>query len=161
MAFAPGPVMATPREGCAAVALDEHRIILVAGGFSGSEYLNTTEILDFRTMAFAPGPRMGSERSGCAAVPVDAQHVLIVGGQNMPFLPLATTELLDLAALEFAPGPAMQTERYACAATRLDTAGEEPRILVYGGTSTDEESLSSTEVLSVDRHGARAAPRRR
>eukprot|EP00628_Pelagophyceae_sp_CCMP2097_P003799 CAMPEP_0184102324 /NCGR_PEP_ID=MMETSP0974-20121125/13286_1 /TAXON_ID=483370 /ORGANISM="non described non described, Strain CCMP2097" /LENGTH=41 /DNA_ID= /DNA_START= /DNA_END= /DNA_ORIENTATION= len=41
--------MAAPRFGCAAVALDEQRI-LVAGGTSGpGQFLDTTEVLDIRT----------------------------------------------------------------------------------------------------------------
>jgi hypothetical protein len=31
MAFLPGPAMAAPRQGCAAVALDEHRIMVKSG----------------------------------------------------------------------------------------------------------------------------------
>jgi hypothetical protein len=99
MVFAPGPVMATPRNGCVVIVLGEHRI-LVAGGESDSGRLNTTEILDIRTMSFAPGPSMSAVRDECAAVRVDAQHVLIIGGQDSSDTALATTELLELATME-------------------------------------------------------------
>jgi hypothetical protein len=134
---------------------------MVAGGESDSGCLDTTEILDVRTMAFAPGPSMASVRDGCAAVPVDARHVLIIGGQDSSETTLATTELLDVATMAFAPGPPMQTGRYMCAAT-LDTAEEEsPRILVMGGEDGDRAVLSTTEVLVVIDHqrSVRAARR--
>jgi hypothetical protein len=51
----------------------------------------------------------------------------------------------------------MQAGRFTCAAT-LDT-GKEPQILVIGGLNTDEDGLSSTEVLHL--RGTRAARRRR
>ncbi|KAJ1456444.1 hypothetical protein M885DRAFT_564088 [Pelagophyceae sp. CCMP2097] len=95
MAFAPGPTMAFPRYGCAAIALDEHRIMVIGGELSREQSLQTTEVLDVRTMAFAPGPPMGSARCFCTAVPVDAQHVLVIGGRDSANTPLATTELLD------------------------------------------------------------------
>eukprot|EP00628_Pelagophyceae_sp_CCMP2097_P029835 CAMPEP_0184201904 /NCGR_PEP_ID=MMETSP0976-20121227/8280_1 /TAXON_ID=483370 /ORGANISM="non described non described, Strain CCMP2097" /LENGTH=219 /DNA_ID=CAMNT_0026506443 /DNA_START=20 /DNA_END=677 /DNA_ORIENTATION=- len=169
MAFAPGPTLAWPRSGCAVVALDEHRI-LVAGGHWGLGSLQTTEILDIRTMAFSPGPSMGSARSFFAAVPVDAQHILVIGGRDA----VATTELLDVATMEFSPGPAMRIARYGIAAARLDATSKEPGFVVIGGetlTTRDEDDseeeedddadticLSSTEVLSVEEHrGAPAA----
>jgi len=139
--------MAAPREGCAAVALDEHRI-LVAGGSSDSGSLASTEILDVRTMSFAPGPSMGSTRRFCATVPVDAQHVLVVGGKNESsstlLATMATTELLDVAMLEFSPGPTMQRAHKNAATARLDAAGDGRRILVLGG------GFSTTEMLAVD-----------
>jgi hypothetical protein len=147
MAFTPGPTMAARREGCAAVALDEHRI-MVAGGSSGSNLaLTTTEILDVRTMTFAPGPSMGSARSFCAAVPVDARHVLVIGGRDSVPAASSTTELLDVATMEFVPGPTMQAARIGAAAARLDTA-EGPRILVVGGHD-GRTPLSTTEVLAA------------
>jgi hypothetical protein len=142
MAFAPGPTMAVPRYGCAAIALDEHRV-LVAGGDSSSGCLATTEVLDVRTMAFAPGPSMGSARGFCAAVRVDAQHVLVIGGQDSATTPLATTELLDVAMMEFSPGLTMPSVRPGAAAVRLDAAEEAPRILVLGG------GVSTTALLAV------------
>eukprot|EP00628_Pelagophyceae_sp_CCMP2097_P034198 CAMPEP_0184284062 /NCGR_PEP_ID=MMETSP0977-20130417/65985_1 /TAXON_ID=483370 /ORGANISM="non described non described, Strain CCMP2097" /LENGTH=546 /DNA_ID=CAMNT_0026590073 /DNA_START=1 /DNA_END=1642 /DNA_ORIENTATION=+ len=183
MAFAPGPSMGSACWGCAAVVVDAQHVLvvcgrdstgtklattelldvatmefaaradhadcaqwrrsLVAGGYSGSEIWDTTEILDIRTMAFTPGPQMGSARSYCAAVPVDTHHVLVVGGLISATTKLATTELLDVATMEFAPGPAMSSARSGVAAVRLDAA-RDARILVLGG------SLSSTEVLAVD-----------
>jgi hypothetical protein len=148
--------MVTARGGCAAVALDEHRI-LVAGGSSGSaaesEPLDTTEVLDVRTMVFAPGPSMGSARSLCAAAAVDSRHVLVLGGEDSAGTALATTELLDVAALEFSPGPAMLARRAEFAAARLDTAAG-PRIIVVGGDDRQTpgrlRSGSPAEVLAVE-----------
>jgi hypothetical protein len=152
--------MASPRYGCATVTLDEHRIIMVVGGSSDSgQTLNTTEVLDVRTMAFAPGPSMGSARWGCAAVQVDARHVLIIGGWDSSDAALATTELLDLTTMAFSPGPIMQAGRRSFAAARVDTA-QGPRILVLGG-SAGETRFSTTEVLEISAEERRSAPRRR
>jgi len=158
MAFALGPAMTTRRAGCDAVALDEHRIMVVGGfgssgnlnvgGRSGSKPVSTTEILCIWTMAFAPGPSMGSARWVCAAVQVDAQHVLIVGGKGSSYTPLSTTELLDVGMMEFSPGPAMRTPRWGCAGARLDAA-EARRILVVGGYGSGG-ALSTTEVLAAE-----------
>mmetsp|Transcript_6116 Transcript_6116/g.21617 ORF Transcript_6116/g.21617 Transcript_6116/m.21617 type:complete len:145 (+) Transcript_6116:1-435(+) len=137
--------MATSRDGCAAVALDEYRIMMV-GGDSGSNYLMTTEVLDVRTMAFAPGPSMRSARWRCAALAVDAQHVLVLGGRDSENTPLATTELIDTVTMEFSPGPVMQARRAEFAAARLDTA-QGPRILVVGGR--DGQTKWTTEVLAA------------
>jgi hypothetical protein len=109
--------------------------------------LDTTEVLDVRTMAFAPGPSMGSARWLCAAVAVDELHVLVLGGRDSASTVFATTELLDVVALEFAPGPTMQARRVGLAAARLDTA-EGPRILVVGGYDGTRR-LSTTEVLAT------------
>ncbi|KAJ1450588.1 hypothetical protein M885DRAFT_621548 [Pelagophyceae sp. CCMP2097] len=117
MAFAPGPDMATPRSGCAAVALDEYRT-MVTGGESDSGRLNTTEIFDIRTMAFVPG--------GCGS----------------PSTILATSELLDVATMEFEPGPAMLTARCGGAAVCLGAVEVEPRILVLGGRLSTTEVLA-------------------
>jgi hypothetical protein len=140
--------MAARRGGCAAVALDEHRI-MVAGGSSdrcSGQVLNTTEVLDIRTMAFAPGPSMGSERYGCAAVPIDAQHVLVISGYNSGYQVLNTTEIFDVLMMEFSPGPAMQDGRNSIAAARLETA-QGPRIIrIAGGTTFS----STTEVLAFE-----------
>ncbi|KAJ1459197.1 hypothetical protein M885DRAFT_560954 [Pelagophyceae sp. CCMP2097] len=145
MAITPGPDMVAPRHGCAAVALDEHRIMLT-GGSSGAN-LQTTEVLDIRTMAFTPGPTMGLARSRCAAVPVDARHVLVVGGWDSANTRLATTELLDVATMEFEPGPTMQAARSGDAAARLDAA-QGPHILVVGGYCGVH--LSTTELLTAE-----------
>jgi hypothetical protein len=160
--------MAASREGgCAAVALDEHRV-LVAGDNShedhedewrpgdddfedddaGSKDVLVSEVLDVRTMAFALGPSMSSVRNECAAVRVDAQHVLFIGGQDASGTALATTELLDVATMEFAPGPTMPAGRSGCAAIRLDVAGGRPRILVIGGDNGGR-CLSTTLVLAA------------
>jgi UDP-N-acetylglucosamine:LPS N-acetylglucosamine transferase len=111
-------------------------------------------------MAFAPGPPMSSARWFCAAVPVDARHVLVIAGQESATTELATTELLDVATMEFSPGPTMLNARGGVAAVRLDAAGEEPRILVLGG-SDGQTPFSTTEVLEISAEERRAAPRRR
>jgi len=140
--------MISARSGCAAVSLDEHRI-MVAGGKSGpGQSLQTTEILDVRTMAFAPGPSMTSVRWGFAAVPVDDRHVLFIGGQGSSGA-FTSTELLDVSAMDFEPGPAMGTLWDNCAAVRLDVAGA-PRILAIGGRQgTYVDRAERTEVLAV------------
>ncbi|KAJ1449119.1 hypothetical protein M885DRAFT_573273 [Pelagophyceae sp. CCMP2097] len=112
---------------------DKYDAKSVDRGRSDLEHLDTTEVLDVRTMAFAPGPAMGSGRFECAAVAVDAQH------------------LLDLATMAFAPGPTMGTPRDGCAAARL-VAG--PRILVVDGEDPNlhgahGDDTCTTEVLAA------------
>mgnify|MGYP000485568412 CR=1 FL=1 len=79
--MAAGPNMLTGRLGCAAVAIDADRV-LVVGGIGGGFPFNTTEILHLSTLTLTPGPNMQSARNGCAAVALDARRILVVGGYD-------------------------------------------------------------------------------
>ena len=131
MTFTQGPDMRSPREGCAAVTLDERRI-LVAGGANGNGgSLKTTELLDIGTMQFTDGPEMGSRRDGCTALRLDARRCLIIGGEDEDGFDLETTEILDVETMAFLEenGPSLQTPRRFFAAVAIDPE----RALVLGG----------------------------
>ena len=84
MVFAPGPAMATAREGSAAVLLPDGSSALVFGGSSktGVACLSSTELLNLGTMPSNPGPQVFSPRAFCAAVVLDARRVLFIGGYS-------------------------------------------------------------------------------
>ncbi|KAJ1448670.1 hypothetical protein M885DRAFT_623227 [Pelagophyceae sp. CCMP2097] len=158
MKFFAGPAMTERREGHCAIRIDERRPapleargahrILVAGGFDWDlRELDSTEILDLRTMKFSPGPKMQSRRNECGGVVVDDNHVLIVGGNDSTMLPTATSELLNLRSMEFQVGPAMQTPRCGCSVVRLDSTAER-RIFVIGGRDDYFCETQKTEILS-------------
>jgi hypothetical protein len=117
----------------------------VFGSFTGESALDSTEVLDTRTMAFAAGPDMLAGRAGYAAVLLGADRVLVVGGADEDGDVLNTTEIFHLATLTFTPGPDMHSARCGCSAVALDAR----RILVVGGFDGGSQQ-STTEIFSLD-----------
>lgn len=121
--FQAGPCLSAPRWGCAAVALDGPRV-LVVGGFNGECYLDSTEIIDLKSWTCEPGPKMLTARAGCSAVRVDDNQILVVGGYSQD-----TCEILETEKMSFRPGPQLRRARSCAAAIMLD----EYRLMVAGG----------------------------
>lgn len=146
MRWAPGPPLGVRRGACAAVLLDESRL-LVVGGNEGKNSMGSTEVLDFResrTMTFRPGPMMYSQRRECAVIGLDESHILVVGGYDGSHF-LNTTEIIDVRTLRVAMGPRLITRRAAPGVARLSECGY---ILVCGGKNAFG-CLDSTEVLDI------------
>ena len=138
--------MRSPRAGCAAVTLDERRILVAGGANKNDGRLKTTELLDIGTMQFTDGPEMGSRRACCRALRLDARRCLIVGGLDENEDVLATTEILDVETMAFLEenGPSLQTPRFNFAAVAI----EPERALVLGGYD-GRRSLATTEILGI------------
>ena len=147
MTFSAGPRLLTARMGCAAVALDDRRVMVI-GGFSDGEHLTTTEVLDLATMSWTPGPEMRTARVYHGAVSLDERRVLVMGGEE-GHEHLSSTEVLDLELMQFEKGPMMGTARSGFVAV-----ADAEQILVFGGEN-ESGSLATTEVLAVDDGPAR------
>lgn len=143
-AFARGPRLNSQRRECAAIMLDSNRL-LVVGGYDGSHFLNTTEILDLKANQFAAGPRMNIRRAAPAIAMMKTGHVLVVGGKNA-FGCLESTEVLDpsATAMSFAHGPSMRMQRAGPTVAMLDKG----RMLVLGGHD-NSRTHNTTEILYV------------
>ncbi|CAK0910780.1 unnamed protein product [Prorocentrum cordatum] len=151
--FEDGPRLRVHRWGAAALPIPGHSLVLVAGGFDGSEHQATTEVLNTKCTnsamqaedhGFQMGPRMLAPRLGCSMVQLDARRVLVIGGYG-----LDSTEVLDLETMEFQPGPRLLAPRACCAAVVL----EDGRLLVAGGFDR-VGTTSSTEVLDLGAEGS-------
>mmetsp|Transcript_8274 Transcript_8274/g.18492 ORF Transcript_8274/g.18492 Transcript_8274/m.18492 type:complete len:463 (-) Transcript_8274:158-1546(-) len=138
-----GPVMGVPRKECAAVKLDDSRILIV-GGHDGQRFLDSTEIFYIRTGECRPGPSLISPRAGMAVTKLESGHVLVLGGRNSAGV-LKSTEMWDsLHGNSFHRGPSMLLSRVGPSVVVLD----ERRILVLGGA--DEATTHNlAELLTV------------
>ena len=157
MVFTEGPPMLSVRIGCAAIAIDAHRVLVVGGNACVLKWdvagvsFNTTEILDLEKLTFTAGPNMHLGRAYCAVVALDARRILVVGGGDVDDDSMETTEVLDLGTMVFTQGPNLLSLRTGCAVVRLDAH----RCLVVGGRDGRDgrdyggDNLDTTEVLDV------------
>ena len=141
MEFEEGKSMLSARFVCAAVQIDESRI-LVIGGHDGDDYLDTTEVLDIVTGEFMPGPSLLTARRGHAAVAIDEHRVLIAGGTNDDCIILLMTEVLDIRTMTLSPGPKMSSPQSISGAVKLDSN----RVLVVG---SEYNLASTTDILDI------------
>lgn len=144
LAFAPGPRLGSQRRECAAVMLDAHRL-LVVGGYDGTHFLSTTEILNVHTNKFVPGPRMNVRRAAPAVALLRSGLVMVLGGKNASGC-LDSCEVLDpnMVPMEFSLGPSMKLQRAGPTVAPLD--GD--RLLVIGGHD-QTRTHNTTEILNV------------
>lgn len=158
MTFSDGPRLCRKRSGCAVAS--QGRFLVVFGGFDGSTWLDTTEVLDLEaaTLEFVPGPRLRTPRNFAAACALDERRMLVAGGSDGSAVFFDTTEVFNVTptdgGMSVSAGPVMSTCRDGCAASRID----DRRILVLGGYDGDGW-LDSTEVLDLDTMSFAAGPR--
>lgn len=151
--------MNSPRWGHTATALTDGRVLLT-GGFSGSEDLNTGEIYDFNTGLFTLiDDLMGFRRTLHCATRLEDGRVFITGGTHG-----TSIELFDPTTLEFTTVGSLNQWMVAC--NHAFYVGDN-KVLVYGGdVSTangdppgfispmlvDIQSWESTTVSTEDLH---------
>jgi hypothetical protein len=136
--------MAAPRLLHAAVLLPEGRV-LVLGGFSGSDYLQSVERLDPGAERWEPSRDMTTPRVAAASLLLPNGEVLVMGGFAGSGY-LATAERYDPIADRWTPAAAMSIARTWHTATLLPNG----RVLVLGGYILSEQRtanfFSSAEV---------------
>ncbi|KAJ1451356.1 hypothetical protein M885DRAFT_570081 [Pelagophyceae sp. CCMP2097] len=137
--FGEGPDMLQARYGCAAVQLDEGRVLIEGGADDKGVYLNSTEIFHLSSETFTHGPPLRFKRKSCAAISLDARRILVIGGFD------GTTEVLDVDTLVFTKGPKMRSARCFCCAAAVD----ERHVLVFGGKNSDYLPQSTAELLDI------------
>jgi Galactose oxidase, central domain/Kelch motif len=136
--FRAGPSLLRPRVGHAAVRLRDG-LVLVVGGWTGSEPTNTAELYEPGRGFTRLGP-MTSPRGGFSATLLPDGRVLIAGGTDGNRT-LRSAELFDPKSRSFRGTGSMQFARSAHAAAVVRGG----RVLVAGG-SADGRVLASTEI---------------
>lgn len=139
--WAPTAPMQVGRGGHAAARLGDGRVVVAGGWVGPGRYTATSEIYDPGTGRFEPGPALPDAVDGLAAASLPNGSVLVTGGQTGPGVASANAVVLAPDGTLQPVGPLAQA-RFKHTMVGLPGG----RVLVIGGTSTDEDLLSSTEV---------------
>lgn len=129
--FTPTAQMGTARAGPAVAPLTDGRV-LVAGGWSGSQWLDSAEVFNPATNTFSPlSSTMTVGRQGAAAVQLGNGRVLIAGGYNpgVSGLWLQSSELYNPTNNLFSPVSDMSVVRSVPAGAALPDG----KALIAGG----------------------------
>ena len=127
--------------------LKDGRVLIAGGMVENGVFLSSAELFDPAKGVFVATGSMQSRRVGHSATLLPNGRVLIAGGwagrklEGGPGV-VATTEIYDPESGRFTPGPSMNGERAGQAAVQLPNG----RLLVVGGTDTDEHPLRSAEI---------------
>ncbi len=135
-----------------AVAILEHRRILLAGGTSNGSAVAAMDIYNADDGTVTRAPDMLVPRSDFTAVPLLDGTVLLAGGDDRAGQPLASTEIFDPAQGVVVPGPALGRPRAGHRAYVLPQNGQ---VLIVGGTDGNSD-LDATELYVPWDGGARA-----
>lgn len=132
--------MSAPRQGAAMVNIMGRAMMF--GGYSGRNYLDSTEILDVRSETTKPGPKLPAKMHNACAVKLNATTTLLTGGYDGSGH-LKSTFYYTAQDQTFKTGPQLiqGRSRHACG---ILTQGEKQFLIVAGGVG------QSTEVLSLD-----------
>lgn len=140
-AWTPTPPLQVGRGGHAAARLRDGRVVVAGGWVGPRRYTATSEIYDPGTGRFEPGPELPEAADGLAAVSLADGSVLVTGGQTAPGVGTASAVVVSADGGLESVGPLAQA-RFKHTMVALPGG----RVLVVGGTSTDTDLLSSTEV---------------
>lgn len=114
--------------------------VLVAGGFTGGNHFDSTEVFNPANETFANGASLSVARAGHTATLLANGKVLIAGGYNGTYL--ASAELYDPVTNSFTPVRAMNAARSGHVATLLPNG----KVLLAGGVGTGWTFLATAEV---------------
>lgn len=145
--------MRVGRGGHAAALLGDGRVLQIGGWVGPGQYTATSEIYDPTSRRFDPGPSLGAAVDGLSAVSLADGSVLVTGGQVHPGVASATADVISPQGVLTSVGPLAQA-RFKHTMVAMPT-GE---VLVIGGTSNDEDLLSSTEVYDPATQSFTAGP---
>ena len=126
--------LSAPRDGHAAVLLDDGRV-LVVGGYTGENRppLATTEIFDPSRVRWQSGGALATARGGHAAARLGDGRMLVAGGWQGPGTYLAKTEIFDPRTERFVPGPTTaRSGRQSRGNCRCPTAGCCSPVVILG-----------------------------
>ena len=143
--FSPTASMGVPRSGPAAAALPNGRV-LVAGGYSATDFRSSAEVFDPAASSFDSSGlgAMVKARRSAAVAPLPNGRVLIAGGYNNSGT-LASAEVFEPTGNGFSAAGFG-----SMVGTRADAACSplpDGRVLIAGGTADGAHSLSSAEVF--------------
>lgn len=151
--FSPVGNMTTKRDAPGAAPLPDGRI-LIAGGYDGTNSLNSAEIFNPSTNTFSASGvgTMNSIRYGPAVAALPDGRVLVAGGYNNT-TDVTSAEVFNPSTGTFSPVGSMATRRELAAAAPLPDG----RILVAGGVNSSA-NLSSTEIFDPNTNTFSAGP---
>jgi hypothetical protein len=121
--------LAIPRSDCAVCGVDDK--LIVTGGWDGSMYLDSVEILNLCSLTCSMLPPMNAARSGCGAA-LHHNHLLIVlGGYSRQHGHLSSGEVFDFNTQSWSPFPVPLLRPRAWFGLKI----ENEQLFVYGGQS--------------------------
>ena len=139
--FSPTGSLSTVREFPGAASLPGGKV-LVAGGYDGTNTLQSTEIFNPVTGSFSPGPLMGKPRYSPAMATLADGRVLLAGGGVEPNV--TTAEIFNPATGTFSATPGLMLEpRYDAGAARMPDG----RVLIAGGFHSGSQ-LNTAEIFN-------------
>ena len=118
--------------------------LLVAGGVSGSSYLNGTELYDLTLNTWSNGPAMTTSRAFHTSTVLESGDVVVVGGETNGGAPTASTQRYIPSTNSWANEDPLVTARAEHTATMLGNG----KVLVTGGRGTGGLSLGSVELFN-------------
>jgi hypothetical protein len=140
--FSAGPAMPGNRFGPNVAPLPDGRV-LVAGGYDGTNRLDSAWTFNPVDGSFTTTGSMASARQQSATVPISGDRILVAGGLNNSFTRLNTAEIYSAASGTFSPVAAtMSVARQGPASAPLPDG----RVLIAGGFS-GSSYLSSAQIF--------------
>ena len=138
-----GPDLTTQRGAHTANLLTTGKL-LVAGGVTGSNYLNSTELYDLTLNTWSNGPAMTTSRAFHTSTMMQSGDVVVVGGETTGGAPTASTERYVAATGSWTTAGSLVAARAEHTATMLGNGA----IVVAGGRGVGGLSLSTVEMLN-------------
>jgi uncharacterized protein YjdB len=138
--FTPTGNLNAARYNAVAVTLNQG-LVLIAGGFDGTNYPAAAEIYDPINGTFTPTGSLSTPRANATATVLNTGQVLIAGGSNCaaPGCPVSSAELYDPVASTFSSTGGLNVARFNHSATLL-TNGQ---VLLTGGYSSCATTCTS------------------
>ena len=146
--------MSTARSGCAAVALDRERILVLGGSSGYWSSLDTMEVFHLSTQTWtsplSSDLRMGYPRYSFAAVALPSvtggatNNICVMGGHNSSGV-LANTEMLDFETQQCVELSSMNVRRQGCAAVLIS-----PNLILVVGGHDGTSTLDTAEIYNTD-----------
>lgn len=126
----PVPGMGSVRVWHRASVLNDGRV-LVSGGYNGSAFVNSAEVLNANLTAWTPTAPMGSARGYHSSTTMHSGRVLVTGGDNASGLADQSTEIFNPATNAWTAAGNLTLARHAQSSTLLPDG----RVLITSGWS--------------------------
>ncbi len=140
--WAPTGSLSSVRNGAAAVALPDGRVLVIGGARANGQPQNTVDV--YSGGAFSAGPAMAIARKGHTATLLEDGRVLVAGGTTNGGAATGSVEIFDPAANSWSPADPLNEARSGAAAVSL----RDGNVLVAGGSGL-LGALSSIEIYDA------------
>jgi hypothetical protein len=140
--WAPTGSLTAVRNGAAAVALPDGRVLVIGGAKANGQPQNTVDV--YSGGAFTPGPAMSIARKGHSAVLLEDGRVLVAGGTTNGGAATGSAEIFDPASNSWSLADPLNEARSGAAAVSL----RDGNVLVAGGSGLSG-ALSSIEIYDA------------